>query len=127
MVPVFTLNTELPTPSNRNGVGRFVCLGFMYYYGNDPTGNSSEATYQQYLEKVTTFLAWLLERKYTVRLLIGDATYDTRIRGDVVKKLQERAFRYDERQIVEEPVGSVEELIDQLAATDAAGGTRSHN
>ena len=123
----FSLKPELPGPSRRDGGGRVVGLGLMDYYGNDPTGNSSEATYQQYLEKVTTFLAWLLERKYTVRLLIGDATYDTRIRGDVVKKLQERAFRYDERQIVDEPVGSVEELIDQLAATDAVVATRFHN
>ena len=123
----FSLKPELPAPPGRNGGGRVVGLGLMDYYGNDPTGSSNEATYQQYLEKVTTFLAWLLERNYTVRLLIGDATYDTRIRGDVVKKLQERAFRYDQRQIVDEPIGSVEELIDQLAATDAVVATRFHN
>ena len=123
----FSLAPELPGPSRRNGNGRVVGLGLMDYYGNDPTGKSNEATYQGYLEKVTAFLAWLLERKYTVRLLIGDATYDTRIRGDVVERLRRRAVRYEERQIVDEPVGSVEELLGQLAATDAVVATRFHN
>jgi polysaccharide pyruvyl transferase WcaK-like protein len=123
----FSLKPEPPVPPGQNRGGRVVGLGLMDYYGNDPTGRSSEATYQQYLEQMTTFLAWLLERNYTVRLLIGDATYDTRIRGDVVKKLQERGIRYDQRQIVDEPIGSVEELIDQLAATDVVVATRFHN
>ncbi len=123
----FSLKPELPAQPGRNGGSRVVGLGLMDYYGNDSTDGSGEATYQHYLEKMTTFLAWLLERNYTVRLLIGDATYDTRIRGDVVRKLRERAFRYDQRQIVDEPIGSVEELIDQLAATDAVVATRFHN
>jgi polysaccharide pyruvyl transferase WcaK-like protein len=123
----FSLKPEPSASPRRTRNGRVVGLGLMDYYGNDPTGKSSEATYQDYLEKVTAFLAWLLERKYTVRLLIGDATYDTRVRGDVIGKLRETGFSYQERQIVDEPVASVEELLAQLAATDAVVATRFHN
>jgi len=123
----FSLKPDSAGPPLRNGNGRVVGLGLMDYYGNDRTGESNEATYQRYLQKVTSFLAWLLERKYTVRLLIGDATYDTRIRRDVVEGLRQRGVRPEPRQLVEEPVRSVKDVLAQLAATDVVVATRFHN
>jgi len=99
----------------------------MDYYGKGSAHEYSEAIYQDYLEKTTNILAWLLDRKYTVRLLIGDSSYDRRIKGDVIKRLQERGSKYEKGQVIDEPVSSVEQLIAQLAEADMVIATRFHN
>lgn len=105
------------------GNSRVIGLGLMDYYGKGSTPEYDEATYQNYLDKVTRLAAWLLDRKYTVRLLIGDVSYDKRVTGDVVRRLKER----DGGLVIDEPVSSVEQLIAQLAATDIVIATRFHN
>ena len=76
---------------------------------------------------MTIFVASLLDRKYTIRLLIGDVSYDKRVTGDVIRRLKERGSSYQEWQIIDDPVSSVEELIAQLAETDIVIATRFHN
>jgi polysaccharide pyruvyl transferase WcaK-like protein len=117
----FSLRPRPPATGRRNS--RVVGLGLMDYYGKGSTPEYDETTYQNYLDGVTSFAAWLLDRKYTVRLLIGDVSYDKRVTGDVIKRLKER----DGGQIIDEPVSSVEQLIAQLAATDIVVATRFHN
>ena len=111
-------------PACGSGNSRVIGLGLMDYYGKGSTDEYDETTYRDYLERVTTFATLLLDRKYTIRLLIGDVSYDTRVTGDVIKRLRERGAK---GQIIDEPVSSVEQLIAQLAATDIVIATRFHN
>jgi polysaccharide pyruvyl transferase WcaK-like protein len=124
----FSLRPGIGGPGG-NGAGgsRVVGVGLMDYYGKGSTAEYSESVYQDYLGKVTDFVAWLLDRQYTVRLLIGDYSYDRRIKKDVLERLTQRGVRVRERQIVDEPVSSVEQLVAQLAATDVVVATRFHN
>ncbi len=116
-----------PETRGRDRGSRVICLGLMDYYGKGSIHEYSEATYQDYLDKTTHILAWLLDRKYTVRLLIGDSSYDRRIKGDVIQRLQERGSKYEKGQIIDEPVASVEQLMAQLAEADIVIATRFHN
>ncbi len=63
----FSLPPEPAAFPKAGGNSRAIGLGLMDYYGQRM--EQDEATYRSYLDKVTSFLAWLLERKYTVRLL----------------------------------------------------------
>jgi polysaccharide pyruvyl transferase WcaK-like protein len=99
----------------------------MDYYGPRSRPEDGERAYRRYLEKVTAFVAWLLDRDYTVQLLIGDVSYDTRVKGDVKAMLQERDPARATGRIVDVPVSSVEQLIAQLAKTDMVVATRFHN
>ena len=76
---------------------------------------------------MTTFVAWLLQRGYTVRLLIGDVVYDSRASDDVIGRLKERHVVYDESRLIHGPVSSVDQLISQLAQSEIVVASRFHN
>jgi polysaccharide pyruvyl transferase WcaK-like protein len=123
----FSLTPEVPRPQERNGKPRVIGIGLMDYYGRRSRPEEGEGAYRRYLEKVTAFVAWLLDRDYTVQLLIGDVSYDTRVKGDVKAMLQERHPARARGRIVDVPVASVEQLITELAKTDMVVATRFHN
>ncbi len=119
--------SRLPKPSTDHMTGRVVGLGLMDYYGKASRPETGEHVYREYLETMSEFAAWLLNRKYTIRLLIGDVSYDTRSKHDLKEVLGRRGVAYDPRYLVDEPVISVEQLLSQLACTDVVVATRFHN
>ncbi len=123
----FSLRPEIPRPPQRNGNARVIGIGLMDYYGRRSLPQEGEDIYRGYVEKVTAFVAWLLDRDYTVQLLIGDLSYDTRVKRDVRARLQERDPARAKGKIVDLPVSSVEQLVEQLANTDMVVATRFHN
>ena len=106
---------------------RIIGLGLMDYYGKGYTPEHGRGIYQQYVETIASFVAWLFDHEYTVRLLIGDLAYDQRVKADVVNLLRRRGPLHPERKIIDEPVSSVEQLIAQLATVDMVVATRFHN
>ena len=69
----------------------------------------------------------MLNQRYTVRLLIGDVSYDKRAKHDLIEALHRDRVTYDDRQLIDEPVFSVEQLLTQLATTEMVVATRFHN
>ena len=123
----FSLRPEVPRSPERNGSARVVGIGLMDYYGRRSVPEEGEDVYRRYLEKVTAFVGWLLDRDYTVRLLIGDVSYDTRVKRDLTAMLRERNPGGSKGKIVDVPISSVEQLVAQLATTDMVVATRFHN
>lgn len=111
---------------DHTGSGRVIGVGLMDYYGTEYSPEHAERLYHDYLESVTPFVTWLLEHDYTVRLLIGDVVYDKRVRQDVITRVSQRAV-YEPGRLISEPVGSVDQLLSQLATTDMVVATRFHN
>jgi polysaccharide pyruvyl transferase WcaK-like protein len=99
----------------------------MTYFNRRSVSPEDETIYRGYLTKLGNFVTWLLERNYTVRLLIGDVTYDQRARQDLRTLLEERGFSYENGSIIDEPASSVEEVLSQIAATDLVVASRFHN
>jgi polysaccharide pyruvyl transferase WcaK-like protein len=122
----FSLRAEASRAADRSGAGRVVGLGLMSYRGKRADG-SGERLYRDYVRKAARFLDWLLGRGYAVRLLIGDMSYDTSIREDVVAEVRRLRPGDPPRMIIDAPVGSPETLLEQLAATDLVVATRFHN
>jgi polysaccharide pyruvyl transferase WcaK-like protein len=113
--------------ADRDGHGRVIGLGLMEYYGQHRSPADGERIYRRYIERVAGFAAWLLEQGHSVRLLVGDLTYDTRVKGDLLRLLDASGSKFDRARIIDEPLTSPEDLYEQLAKTDMVVATRFHN
>ena len=96
-------------------------------YGHTPPQHHTDEVYRRYIDMVTTLVAWLLEHTYTVRLVFGDMSYDPPVLADLRKSLQERAVKYENHQLLDEPIKSQEALVLQLATCDVVVSARFHN
>lgn len=117
-----------PTPANPEGRRPVIGLGLLFYYGklSSDTPHRSVDTAKEYLEQLVVFVKWLLTQDYDIRLLIGDSG-DALVTREFKALLKCRLGVYDEDRIVDEPVTSVQNLVAQLAETDAVVATRFHN
>jgi polysaccharide pyruvyl transferase WcaK-like protein len=90
------------------------------------TGND-ETIYRDYLGRIACFVVRLLERGYTVRVLIGDFVWDQDVRQDLRAELEKGGCNYEDGRIIDEPASSVDELLSQLASVDVVVASRFHN
>ena len=104
---------------------RVVGLGLKDYA--TPVDDADVKGYRDYLSAMSDFVMWLQARRYTVRLIIGDAQYDTRVREDLMALLRARDAGAKCRLPLSDPVPTVEELLRQLRQTDAVISPRFHN
>lgn len=117
----------LPADSDHVSNGTVIGLGLMTYFNRRNIVENDETTYHEYIAKLGTFVAWLLEKKYTVRLLIGDASYDDRARHDLNEFIEEHGIIYEDSKIIDEPAASVQDVFSQLNGTDLVVASRFHN
>jgi polysaccharide pyruvyl transferase WcaK-like protein len=118
----------LPRRNGRDSWGPVIGVGLINYYDRRATSMNDETLYREYISKVGAFVTRLLERRYTVRVLIGDAVYDQRVRQDLRAFLGGRTgIDYPDGQIIDEPASSVGELLSQLASTNVVVSGRFHN
>lgn len=108
------------------GPRRVVAVGLMDYYGTTASPQAGEDAYRAYVAKTTRFVSWLLERGYDVRLLIGDLSYDTRSKHDVLRGLSESGAPVAGGRVVAAHIASVEELVQELGRTDLVAAMRFH-
>jgi polysaccharide pyruvyl transferase WcaK-like protein len=113
----------LPTARARDRRKTVIGIGLITYDWSCATARA----YRDYVAKVATFVRWLTEHNYTVRILIGDVVYDHRVRQDLRAFLERSGLRYEDGQIIDEPARSVDELLSQLAGTDIVVASRFHN
>ena len=123
---VFSL-PEAAIPHHTNVSCRPVAgLGLMAYSGRYSDSKPSDEIYLAYLEALVSLTQWLLARDYDVRLLIGDEA-DRTATQEFRALLSEGLSAGEEERIIDEPIGSVDDLLLQIAATDVVVATRFHN
>jgi polysaccharide pyruvyl transferase WcaK-like protein len=98
-------------------------IGLYEYHGRRADTNE----YSNYIIKISKFIYWLVSRNYPVQILIGDILYDNPVRADLYRSLQNLGINYGECNIFDEPIFSVQDLIEQIAATTFVVATRFHN
>jgi len=104
---------------------RIVGLGLKDYAV--PVNDADVQRYRTYLGVMADFVMWLQARGHTVRLIIGDAQYDTRVREDLIALLESRNAHAKAPLLLSDPVPTVDELLRQLRDTDAVVSPRFHN
>jgi polysaccharide pyruvyl transferase WcaK-like protein len=103
-------------------------IGLKDYLGREGLRDrDNNRTYRDYLNTLGDLVAWLCERKYMVRVIIGDVSYDSGVKQDFMELLHERGLMNQEGQIVNEPVFTVKQLLSQIAAIDFLVTSRFHN
>lgn len=121
---------ESALPAKRKSTSAELVIGvglFDYCRADADRRSTGEARYRDYLKKLSAFIAWLLDNKYQVRILIGDVTYDNAVREDMQEVLAGMGIRYGDCKILDEPIWSVSDLLQQIATTDMVVATRFHN
>jgi len=116
----------LPQDSN-NGSSRVVGVGLMTYFNRTGSSQQDDSIYTEYIAKMGDFVSWLLQKKYKVRLLIGDVAYDQPATYDLKAYLEKIGVRYENEELIDEPAASVDEVLSQLAASDFVVACRFHN
>jgi polysaccharide pyruvyl transferase WcaK-like protein len=121
---------KLPVPAARSrprpGRRLVVGVGVMTYLGwrNDAVRGAS--IYQEYLEKLTTFVLWLLDTDCAVRILMGDAA-DLRAVDELLANVRAGRPGLAEGRLLFDPMSSLHDLMRQIAGTDVVVATRYHN
>ena len=119
------LAAELQTKISRKQP-QVVGLGVMAYYGWNQPAAEGAAIYQAYLSKLGQFAIWLVEHHYVIRLLIGQS-HDQQAIDDIKAYIEEHHGVPAPGQLISEPMRTIEELFQQLDATDLVVATRFHN
>ncbi|MGA2271938.1 MAG: polysaccharide pyruvyl transferase family protein [Bryobacteraceae bacterium] len=117
----------LPHARSRHGRAPVIGIGLITNDKRRATLEKVEAIYDDYIKKLGAFVVWLIEHKYTVQLIIGDVTYDSRARQDLIAFLERSGLKYDSGQLIHGCASSVSELLSQLAGTDIVVASRFHN
>ena len=104
-----------------------VGVGLITHYVQRSLSDDVEQVYCEYTKKMASFINWLVGQNRTVRLLTGDVVYDSRVRKDLRTLLEQSGLTYEKSNIIDEPPGSFEELLSQLATTKVVVASRFHN
>jgi polysaccharide pyruvyl transferase WcaK-like protein len=102
-------------------------VGVYDFAGRGRGGAASTNAYREYLEKIGSFVIWLLERGYAVRVIIGDLSYDEGVLDDLRQWLRARGVGPLAAGLEDEIARSVEQVIEQIADCDIVVASRFHN
>lgn len=119
----------LPRPERReplDGTPREIGLGVMAYYGwgNDPA--AGQHVFKSYIASMTEIAQRILASGRAVRLLIGEQT-DIRAAEHVIAALHSSGGAQMGEKVLFEPITTFDELMLQIARTEAVVATRYHN
>jgi polysaccharide pyruvyl transferase WcaK-like protein len=103
-----------------------VGIGVMAYHGWRNDRARGAQTYAGYLDKMTRYTVWLLDRGYRVRVLMGDDV-DRRAVDDLLEAVRSRRPDLAEGSIVFAPARTLHDVMQQMAHTDVVVATRYHN
>jgi polysaccharide pyruvyl transferase WcaK-like protein len=126
--PVYTdLVFSLPAPAPGVGDQRLVGVGIMSSFGGGDGQRDGQRIHGDYVDAMTGFICWLVDRGYGVRLLSGDATKDDDIIASVMADIFRRRPGLSPGAVVANPVASLGDLLEELEPVGFVVGTRYHN
>ncbi len=125
--PVYPdLAFALPTPRGTRVVAGTVGVGVMDYHGSNDDRQQADQLHASYLEKMKSFVLWLVDNGRPVRLFTSDV-HDERIMHEVIADLRAHRPELGPSQVIAEPVSSLGELMRQIASVDTVVASRFHN
>jgi polysaccharide pyruvyl transferase WcaK-like protein len=102
-----------------------VGVGVMGYKGWHAWEAGGAEIYASYLSRITSFIVWLLDSSYSVRIFTG-ARSDGETVEEIVNRLAAMRPGLGERCVAVE-TSSLSELVEQMSAVDVTVATRFHN
>jgi polysaccharide pyruvyl transferase WcaK-like protein len=114
------------TPRRADGEALTVALGVMSYGGWRHDHDRGADIFAAYLQKLTRFLTWLLDRGHNVRILTGE-TSDHHAVEELMRAVAAGGRIVPPERLVAEPMLSLHDVMRQIALTDIVVTTRFHN
>jgi polysaccharide pyruvyl transferase WcaK-like protein len=119
---VFTLPVDhVPTPDPL-AVG----VGVMAYYGGNEDKHQAAQIYAAYLERMESFVDWLLDSGRSVRLVVGDET-DQPAADEIAAAIRYGRPGLDPARLTATPVTTYAELEGEIAPVATMVATRFHS
>jgi polysaccharide pyruvyl transferase WcaK-like protein len=106
------------------GVGLVVGLGPIGYFKEGCWPEHDRAKYGAYLDKLASFVDWLVQQGHVAVFVPGEVHYDQLAVDDLLTRLS--ALRVDRKKILRPEVTTVVELLAQLSSIDVFVGSRFH-
>ena len=116
----------LPTPRGVPVVAGTVGVGVMDYHGGNDDRQQADQLHASYVEKMKSFVLWLVDNGRPVRLFTSDV-HDQRIMREVMADLRAHRPELGPSQVIAEPASSLDELMQQIASVDTVVASRFHN
>ena len=117
---------SLPTPQAAQATAGSVGIGVMDYCGRNVDRRKADEIRSSYIEKMTSFALWLVDKGRPIRLITSDPVADAKIIRAIVASIRAQRPRLDPSQVVAEPIASIGELLRQIAVVDTVVATRYH-
>jgi polysaccharide pyruvyl transferase WcaK-like protein len=102
------------------GIGPFPYMNPRLY----PEKDASQ--YASYLAAMASFAEWLVDHGHRARFLCGDVDQDTEVMSDIRTVLVDRDRARVAEQLLQTPIATVENLLDEIAKTDVVLSSRFH-
>jgi polysaccharide pyruvyl transferase WcaK-like protein len=116
----------LPTPLGTSAVAGTVGVGIMNYHGGNDDRQQAGQLHASYVEKMKSFVLWLVDNGRPVRLFATDV-HDEPIIREVIVDIRAHRPELEPSQIIAEPVSSLDELMRKIASVDTVVASRYHN
>ena len=116
----------IPAPHYDPGDPQTVGVGVMAYHGANDDRRQADEIYVSYVEKMKSFVRWLVDSGRTIRLLVGD-TCDDSVVQEILTDLRAHRPNLEASRVVAEPVSSFAELTRAMAPAGIVVATRYHN
>jgi polysaccharide pyruvyl transferase WcaK-like protein len=117
----------LPAAASRPYDPTLVAVGVINFHGSNDDRAQAAEIYAQYLDKMTSFVTWLVENGRTVRLVVGDAKCDGEVVQEIIARVLERIPDLDAGCILAEPICTAAQLVDALGSAASVVASRYHN
>ena len=118
-------------PIGRSGPGDagIVGIGVMDYHGtNDDDRHRADEIRTIYVEKMKTFVRWLVDGGRSIRLFIGDTNNsDSTVVAEIIADIRATRPDLDTARVVAEPVSTFGELLQSMEPAGTVVATRYHN
>jgi polysaccharide pyruvyl transferase WcaK-like protein len=116
----------LPTPLGAPAVAGSVGVGVMSYHGGNDDRQQADQIHAAYVEKMLSFVLWLVDNGRPVRLFATDV-HDEVTMQEVIAGVRARRPEVEPSRVIAESVSSLDELMRQLASVDTVVASRFHN
>lgn len=103
---------------------KVIGLGVMYYRGWNLPDEEGQVIYERYKGKVVVLVKALLDRGYSVRIIIGNRTSDKLISKELSQLLTSSD---QDKRLVFRPIDSYEDVVEEIALSDLVIASRFHN
>jgi polysaccharide pyruvyl transferase WcaK-like protein len=117
----------LPIPAVGPGDPLTVGVGVMNYHGTNDDRKQADEIHAVYIDKMKSFVRWLADNGYKIRLFGGDNLWDDSIIEQILADLREHRPDMEPVYAVAEPVTSLDELMREMAPVGTVIAIRYHN